>query len=67
MPGEHRYSIAQVTQGDYRFYTLTVPSHVLATTCYATTPDEDPQRGFQRVLDQKRAEEICSAHAFCNR
>jgi DGQHR domain-containing protein len=54
----HRYSVSYVTQGKYRFYTLTIPSDVLATSCFATTPDEDPIRGFQRVLDVGRAKEI---------
>lgn len=54
----HRYSISVVTQGKHRFYTLTVPSDVLAATCFVTTRDEDPQKGFQRVLDIRRAQEI---------
>jgi DGQHR domain-containing protein len=54
----HRYSVSLVTQGTHRFYTLTMPSEVLANTCYVTTRDEDPKKGFQRVLDQKRAQEI---------
>ena len=53
-----RYSVSLVTQGRYRFYTLTVPSDVLATTCFVTTRNEDPEKGFQRVLDKKRAQEI---------
>jgi DGQHR domain-containing protein len=47
-----------VTQGKHRFYTLTMPSDVLANTCFVTTRDEDPKKGFQRVLDQKRAQQI---------
>jgi hypothetical protein len=58
----HRYSVSLVTQGNHRFYTLTMPSEVLANTCYVTTRDEDPQKGFQRVLDQKRAQG-CAASA----
>lgn len=54
----HRYSVSLVTQGKHRFYTLTMPSDVLANTCYVTTRDEDPKKGFQRVLDRKRAQEI---------
>jgi DGQHR domain-containing protein len=54
----HRYSVSLVTQGEHRFYTLTLPSDVLANTCYVTTRDEDPKKGFQRVLDRKRAQEI---------
>ena len=41
-----------------RHYTLTMPSEVLANTCFVTTRDEDPKKGFQRVLDAKRAQEI---------
>jgi DGQHR domain-containing protein len=58
--GSHSYSYSLVTQGRHTFYTLTVPSDVLAKTCFVTTRDEDPQRGFQRVLDKKRAEEIAA-------
>lgn len=47
-----------VTQGSHRFYTLTMPSDVLAKCCFATNREEDPIVGFQRVLDEKRAQEI---------
>lgn len=53
-----RYSVSLVTQGRHRFHTLTVPSDVLAKTCFVTTRNEDPEKGFQRVLDKKRAQEI---------
>jgi DGQHR domain-containing protein len=53
-----RYSVSLVTQGDHRFYTLTVPSDILAQTCFVTTRDEDPKTGFQRVLDKARAQQI---------
>jgi len=53
-----RYSVSYVTQGKYKFYSLTVPSDILAKTCFATTREDDPIEGFQRVLDQKRAREI---------
>lgn len=53
-----RYSVSLVTQGNHRFYTLTMPSDVLATTCFVTTKEEDPQAGFQRVLDRERANQI---------
>lgn len=55
-----RYSISLVTQGQHRFYTLSMPSEVLAQCCFATSRDEDPITGFQRVLDKRRAEEIAS-------
>jgi len=35
-----------------------MPSEVLARTCFVTTREEDPSKGFQRVLDRSRAEEI---------
>jgi DGQHR domain-containing protein len=57
---EHRlrYSVSLVKQGRHQFYTLTMPSDVLAATCTVTTRKEDPQQGFQRELDEKRALEI---------
>ena len=55
---ELRYSINLVRQGKHRFYTLTMPSNVLAACSFATTKDENSQAGFQRVLDAKRAQEI---------
>lgn len=53
-----RYSVSLVRQGRHAFYTLTMPSDVLARTCKVSTRKEDPRRGFQRVLDEKRAAEI---------
>lgn len=53
-----RYSMSFVTQGAHRFYTLTMPTDVLATCCFATNRQEDPVAGFQRVLDERRAQEI---------
>lgn len=55
---EVRYAISLVRQGEHRFYTLTMPSTVLASCSFATSKDEDPTVGFQRVLDEKRAQEI---------
>ncbi|TKV40595.1 hypothetical protein A0U87_24035 [Sphingobium sp. MP9-4] len=57
-PSTLRYSVSLVTQGEHRFYSLTMPSDVLARTCYATTREEDALEGFQRVLDKKRAQDI---------
>ena len=53
-----RYSVSLVTQGRHRFYTLTMPSDVLAQTCFVSNRFDDPKEGFQRLLDRKRAEEI---------
>lgn len=57
---KHRYSISQVTQGNHKFYTCTIPSDVLAKCCFVTTRDDDPEKGFQRILDKKRASEIAN-------
>jgi DGQHR domain-containing protein len=54
-PLRESFSAVLVTQGDRRFYTLTLDSDVLAATCVATTRIEDPEEGFQRSLDKKRA------------
>ena len=53
-----RYSVSLVQQGRHQFYTLTMPSDVLAATCSVTRRAEDPILGFQRNLDEKRAREI---------
>jgi DGQHR domain-containing protein len=55
-----RYSVSLVRQGKHSFYTLTMPSDVLARTCVVSTRKEDPEKGFQRTLDEKRAKEIAS-------
>ena len=57
-PDFYRYSVSLVKQGQDQFYTLTVPSDVLARTCTVSRRDEDRVIGFQRRLDRKRAEEI---------
>ncbi|MFO1439478.1 MAG: DGQHR domain-containing protein [Verrucomicrobiaceae bacterium] len=51
-------SAVLVTQGERKFYTLTLESDILAQTCVATSRNEDPDLGFQRNLDYKRAESI---------
>ncbi|PVA10836.1 hypothetical protein DC366_08230 [Pelagivirga sediminicola] len=56
--GRLRFSVSLVKQGKKQFYTLTMPSEVLARTCKVTTRREDPSKGFQRNLDPKRAQEI---------
>jgi DGQHR domain-containing protein len=54
----HAYAVSLVTQGTWRFYTLTMPSDVLANCCYVSARFDDPVEGFQRRLDKKRAEAI---------
>ncbi len=52
------YTCSLITQGDSKFYSLSMPSEVLAETCFVSARDDDPQEGFQRVLDEHRAQEI---------
>jgi DGQHR domain-containing protein len=55
---KHRFIFSLITQGKYKFYSLTLESDLLAKICFVTTREEDPKIGFQRVLDKKRAQEI---------
>ena len=52
------YAARLITQGSHRFFTLTLPSDALADTCVVDTREENPINGFQRVLDEKRAQDI---------
>jgi DGQHR domain-containing protein len=58
----NRESVAAVliTQGKHRFYTVTLPISVLANTCAVSTRVDDPDGGFQRQLDEKRAFRIAA-------
>ncbi|MBY0241614.1 MAG: DGQHR domain-containing protein [Burkholderiaceae bacterium] len=53
-------SVSLVRQGEHRFFSLTLPSELLAETCFVIARDEDPIKGFQRELDLKRAKEIAA-------
>lgn len=53
-----RYSASLILQGEKQFFSVTMPTDVLAQCCYVTTRDEDQEAGFQRVLDHKRALDI---------
>ncbi len=52
------FTASLIIQGKHRFYSLTIPSDVLARTCFVIDRDEDPIEGFQRLLDKKRAQQI---------
>ena len=47
-----------VTQGRHRFYSLVLPSDLLASTCTVDARMENPLDGFQRLLDKRRARDI---------
>ena len=55
-----RYSSSLVQQGGKQFYSVTMPTDVLAKCCFVTSRNEDPTAGFQRVLDKKRAQDIAN-------
>jgi DGQHR domain-containing protein len=47
-----------VTQGKHRFFSLVLPSDLLAQTCTVEPRAENPIDGFQRLLDERRARSI---------
>ncbi|WP_199172908.1 DGQHR domain-containing protein [Limnohabitans sp. JirII-31] len=60
-PERVRYgSVSLVRQGEHKFFSLTLPTEMLAQTCFVSTRDEDVIKGFQRALDEKRAREIAN-------
>lgn len=52
------YSAVLITQGDYKFYSAVLPIDALGATCFVSTREEEPEIGFQRVLDEGRAKQI---------
>jgi DGQHR domain-containing protein len=52
------FSVSLITQGKHRFFTLSMPSDVLAETSFVSTRHDDPDGGFQRELDEQRAKDI---------
>ena len=58
--GRHSFTASLLIQGRHRFYTLSMPSDVLAVTCMVEPRYADPLEGFQRALDEKRARDIAA-------
>jgi DGQHR domain-containing protein len=54
------YTASLVRQGTYRFYTLAMPSDVLAETATVDVRAQRPIDGFQRRLDERRAKDIAA-------
>lgn len=54
------YTAVLISQGRHKFYSLAMPSEVLAAHSFVVTRQEDRVAGFQRYLDQKRAAEIAT-------
>jgi DGQHR domain-containing protein len=60
LAGRASFTASLLTQGKTRFFTLSMPSGVLAETCVVEPRNEDPEEGFQRALDEKRARDIAT-------
>ncbi|MFM5750493.1 DGQHR domain-containing protein [Aeromonas veronii] len=54
------FSASLITQGKHKFYSLTMPIEVIAECCSPNPRAEDPIDGFQRTLDESRAEQIAN-------
>lgn len=51
-------SVTLITQGNHKFYSATMPIDLIAECCTTNPREEDPVAGFQRTLDESRAEAI---------
>lgn len=60
LPRKTRLAGTLITQGSHRFYSATVPIELLASTCTVVPRADDPEEGFQRLLDEHRAKDIAS-------
>ncbi len=54
----HKYQALKVVQNNKLFYLSYIPSNVLEKVCYIARRDEDNRKGFQRVLNERRAKDI---------
>jgi len=52
------YPAQLVTQNAHRFYFATIPVDDLFDSCFVARRDEDPTTGFQRSLNESRADDI---------
>lgn len=53
-----RLSGSPVEQAGYKFYMTSINSRILAACTYVSSRKDDPDGGFQRLLDERRALEI---------
>jgi DGQHR domain-containing protein len=53
-----RFKTLECTQNDKTFYVAILPNDVLKSVCFVSRRDEDPQKGFQRTLNETRAKDI---------
>jgi DGQHR domain-containing protein len=52
------FTAVLLSQGKHRFYTIAMPSGILARCCIVEPRARNPREGFQRLLDEKRAQDI---------
>lgn len=53
-----RFNTLECTQNDKTFYVTILPNDVLKSICFVSRRDEDPEKGFQRTLNETRAKDI---------
>lgn len=53
-----RYPAIKITQNNKEFFLTYIPSNILSKVCYVARRDEDNKKGFQRVLNERRAKDI---------
>lgn len=51
-------TVTLITQGEHKFYSGTMEIEVIAKTCSTNPREDDPVKGFQRTLDESRAQSI---------
>lgn len=54
------YPALLMTQNKHRFYFTTIPVDDLFNYCFVARRDEDPEKGFQRSLNESRADDIAA-------
>jgi len=56
--GTPAYPALLLAQNQHRFYFATIPVHDLFPYCFVSRRNEDPAAGFQRTLNESRADDI---------
>jgi DNA sulfur modification protein DndB len=55
-----KYPALLITQNSRRFYFTTIPVDDLFPYCFVARRDEEPEVGFQRALNESRADDIAA-------
>lgn len=53
-----KFSAVKISQNNKEFFLTVIPSNILSRVCYVARRDEDNKKGFQRVLNERRAKDI---------